>query len=39
MRAAQAIARRVAEGQPLEGFGRIELLDGDGKVRFEAELG
>jgi len=38
MRASQAIARRAAEGKPLEGAHRIELLDGDGKVLFEAEI-
>ena len=38
MRASRAIARRVAEGQPLKGTNRIEVLDGNGKVLFEAEL-
>ena len=38
MRASAAIARRVAEGKPLKGAHRIEVLDGDGKVLFEADL-
>ncbi|MBI2931107.1 MAG: hypothetical protein HYY16_05610 [Planctomycetes bacterium] len=38
MRASRAIARRVAEGKPLNGANRIEVLDGNGKVLFEAEL-
>jgi len=38
MRASQAIAQRAAEGKPLEGAHRLEILDGNGKVLFETEL-
>lgn len=38
MRASLAIAQRAAEGKPLEGAHRIEVLDGNGKVLFEADL-
>ena len=38
MRASQAIVRRVATGKLLEGAYRIELLDADGKIVFEADL-
>lgn len=38
MRASRAIAQRAAEGKPLDGAHRIEILDGNGKVLFEAEL-
>jgi len=37
MRASQAIARRCSEAD-LDGVSRIELLDADGNVLFEAEL-
>lgn len=38
MRASQVIARRATEGKPLDGAHRIEVLDGNGKVLFEADL-
>jgi hypothetical protein len=38
MRASYAIAQRAAEGKPLEGAHQIEVLDGNGKVLFEADL-
>ncbi len=38
MRASAVIARRAAEGKPLKGAHRIEVLDGDGKILFEADL-
>jgi hypothetical protein len=38
MRASRAIARRVAEGKPLKGAHRIEVLDENGKVIFDADL-
>jgi hypothetical protein len=39
MRASQVIARRAAEGKPLQGAHRIEVLDGNGKFLFESDLG
>ncbi len=38
MRAARAIVRRAADGTPIERAERIEILDGDGNVLFEADL-
>jgi len=38
MRASRVISRRAAEGNPLKGAHRVEILDGDGKVLFEADL-
>jgi len=38
MHASRAIARQAAEGLALNRARRIQVLDGDGKVLFEAEL-
>ena len=38
MRAARAIAREAAEGRPVARAERIEVLDADGNVLFEADL-
>lgn len=38
MRASRAIARRAAEGKPLAGAHRIEVLDANGKLLFDANL-
>jgi hypothetical protein len=38
MRASRVIAQQAAEGKPLQGAHRIEVLDGNGKVLFEADL-
>lgn len=39
LRVAALIGRKIAEGQPIEGAVRVEILDGDGKIVFEADLG
>ncbi|MFQ5845799.1 MAG: hypothetical protein ACE5JG_12520, partial [Planctomycetota bacterium] len=38
MRASRVIAQQAAEGKPLESAHRIEVLDANGKVLFEADL-
>jgi len=38
MRAAQVIARLAADGKALNLADRLEILDGDGKILFEADL-
>ena len=38
MRASQAIARLAAEGRALDAARRVQILDGEGRLIFEAEL-
>ena len=38
LRAAQAIARVAADGRPLDQVERLTLVDGEGRVVFEARL-
>lgn len=38
MRASQVIARLAADGKALNLADRLEILDGDGKILFEADL-